>query len=465
MDSILHVAESEAPARTSQHAPAPRSLRAPLEVLNQAAGPAAELGIWLRALGSFLNVRNHPLTEVEYASVLARDYSNEVHIVRRALLAASRLTFQLVSSESSAGEILEEDGDDVAALDALTSVKSKTGFDSGISNAALIALAQSLGDLCNVCEAMLEARAVGLRAWTSVGRIFAREMEHLEAAHALARIADHYSVANLPVPLNTLAREAIKPDELSADISVVFSTLAGLLGYLRLVESFLHRDEPLKQTLPIFTLVHEEARHLQEFIETRAMRTEGLSETIFDALDGTNYAITMELRKVFAHELVGLSALRQAPPIYAKVESAHGLLRDSFQQSIVALAQLWDAEFDSARLFNSFQTKLEQSIALRNDLWTLLQLVGRAEKERDLFPIAQLVERLEAFSKTSLRYLMYKDWEACERFIEEAGAARGAIELAPVLNRFGAYLETLHGQVGMRAVLAGHQLDYKTTKV
>jgi hypothetical protein len=55
---------------------------------------------------------------------------------------------------------------------------------------------------------------------------------------------------------------------------------------------------------------------------------------------------------------------------------------------------------------------------------------------------------------------MFKDWEACERFIEEVGAARGAIELAPVLNRFSAYLETLLGQVNMRVVLADNPFDY-----
>jgi hypothetical protein len=55
---------------------------------------------------------------------------------------------------------------------------------------------------------------------------------------------------------------------------------------------------------------------------------------------------------------------------------------------------------------------------------------------------------------------MYKDWEACERFIEEVSAARGAIELTPVLHRFGAFLETLFNQVSMRTVLADHAFDY-----
>jgi hypothetical protein len=290
--------------------------------------------------------------------------------------------------------------------------------------------------------------------------VLARELDRSEVARTLERAAQTDAAAKLPQPLFELTQAIDAGDAFSTDILIVFSELARLLERLQFVETLLRRDQPLKQTLPIFCLVHEEARSLLDFIETRALRTEGLNENIFDALDGMNYAIAMELRKVFSRELVGLSALRHSPSIYARVENAHGLLRDCFQQSIVGLAQLFDPTLDGARLFNTFQTKLDQSLLLRGDLWTLLQLVRRAEKERDRHPISRLLERLDAFRDGSQRYLMYKDWEACERFIEEVSAARGAVEVTPVLHRFGAYLETLHGQVNMRAVLADHPFDY-----
>ena len=54
---------------------------------------------------------------------------------------------------------------------------------------------------------------------------------------------------------------------------------------------------------------------------------------------------------------------------------------------------------------------------------------------------------------------MYKDWEVLERFVEEASAAKSSTDLQPVLHRFHAFLETLFGQVNMRAVLADHPFD------
>jgi hypothetical protein len=420
---------------------------------------AYDLGVWLRALHSFFQVRNHPFTEAERAKIPERDWANEVRMTRQALLRSSQLTLRIMMSPKG-GEELFDNAEEAANLDILSQADARARPGAESVNHSLSELAEALGDLCAVCEALLETPAVSFHAWTSFGAIMTRELDRSEKAQELMQSAYQRAAAKLPTPLLELARAAITPPSLSADILIVFSDLARLLEHLRLIEDFLRRDHPLKQTLPLFTLVHEDAQALHDFIETRALRIEGMDHTVFDALDGTNYAIAMELRKVFAHELMGLTALHQAPPIYVKIENAHGLLRDCFQQSTVALAQLFDGSVDGAQLFKSFHTKLEQSLRLRHDLWMLLQIVRQAKEARGQYPLARVFERLADFRSGSLRYLMYKDWESCERFMEEVTAARGAVELGPVLHRFATYLETLHEHVSLRAVLAGYPFDY-----
>ena len=422
---------------------------------------ALRLGLMLRAIQSFFNVRNHPFSETEQSeATTARDWSSELRIARRCLLQSAQLALSL-------GEPRRSDKENASALagtndlslpDAMASADAQVEEPS--YDASVVALAETLSNLCVMCEALMEARVVSFHAWSQLGKIVSRELEREVLAQKLMRASDYYAASNLQAQLLNITRERGGASAQGADLRIIFTSLARMLQRLRVIETILRRDQPLKFLLPLFTLLHEEGRWLLEFIETRAMRTEGLDEGVFDTLDGTNYAISMELRKVFAHELVGLSSLRQPPAIYARVENAYGLLRDCFQQSTVALAQVFDPQLEGSQLFDTFQTKLQQSLALRGDLWTLLLLVRRAEKERDQRPVAPLLERLMEFREGSLRYLMYKDWEACERFMEEVAAARGAIELAPVLHRFGAYLETLHGQVNMRAVLANHPFEY-----
>ena len=421
--------------------------------------PVYKLGIWLWALRSFMDLRNYPFSDTDQAEILKRDWMNEAQIMWRALLQCSQLAIHLAGSDRADSMNLDN-SDEAEMLHALGSVASTDESYTSTTSRSLNSLIETLRNLCAVNEASLETRPLKFHVWTNMGKMITGELDRSEAAKVIIRTASHPTLANLQPSLLAITRHITIPRALGADMLIIFTNLAQLLERLRFIEFFLRNDRPLKQTLPIFTLIHEEARALNDFIATRALRIEGLNQASFDTLDATNYAITMELRKVFAHELVGVSALQQAPSIYVKIESAHGLLRDCFQQSTIALARLFDPTLDGQKLFDTLQTKLEQSLILRRDLWMLLQLVRQAHSERHSFPIARLVERLASFRDGSLHYLIYKDWETCERFIEEVSAARGATELAPVLHRFETYLETLHGLVNMRAVLADHPFDY-----
>lgn len=460
MNTSLPVKEEFQPTDT-YHGPSHYSERKS-HTSYEASEPRYELGLWLQAVRSFFRTRNHPFPEAEQSALLTRDWANELVIARQALLRVSQLTLRMVHLEDSSGPAVDQSGEDTS--------NEEDGVDvvdierRSFSRQSLVDLAEAAGDVCAICESLLEAPSVGFYAWTTVGRILSRELDRSAIALTLERAAFHHASSKLPTRLLEQVQSVKSTNEFNSDIEIIISDQARLLERLRIVDGCLKRDQPLKQTLPIFCLVHEEARLLMEFVDSRLHHPEYFERPVFDALDGMNYAIAMELRKVFARELVGLASLRQAPSIYARVENAHGLLRDCFQQSIVAVAQLLDPTIDVARLFDTFQTRLEQSLMLRKDLWALLQLVRRAEQERDKHPISRLIERLTEFREGSLRYLMYKDWEACERFMEEVAAARGAVEVTPVLHRFGAYLETLFGQVNMRGVLLDHAFDYSNVE-
>ncbi len=163
-----------------------------------------------------------------------------------------------------------------------------------------------------------------------------------------------------------------------------------------------------------------------------------------------------EFKKVYQYELTGLTDIRPTPLVRAKIESAQGLLNDSFQQTLVSFAWLIDPTLEARSLFPAFQTKLEQSLALRESLWRVMHAVQTAEKNPENYPIETLVKKLNFFTESNMRFLMYKDWETVERFIEEILKTQNKRDLTPILHRFGAYLETLFGQVNMRGVLANH---------
>jgi hypothetical protein len=425
----------------------------------EAREPRFELGLWLLALRSYFESGNHPFVDPVQSAVLTRDWSHEMVIARQAMLNVSLLALKILHLEGYTTSARHVVGSAENVGNAGENVDDVDSIDSRLS---LVDLAESIGDLATTCETLLRAPEVGFYAWSAIGNILSRELDHSDIARKFEQAASQNTDAELPGILLEPLQKLHLADDNESDIMSIVSNLCRLLQRLHFVDDCLQRDQPLKQTLPIFCLIYSESRMLLDFIDSRVLSV-GESETpVFEVLDGMNYAIAMELRKVFGRELIGLASIRQSPAIYARVENAHGLLRDCFQQSILSVAQLLDHSLDVARLFGTFQTRLQQSLTLRRDLWTLLQLVKRAEQERDHYPIARLLERLNVFREGSLRYLMYKDWEACERFMEEVAAARGAVEVTPVVHRFSAYLETLFGQVNMRNVLLDHEFDYSS---
>ena len=404
---------------------------------------ARELGTWLRALSSFFEPASHPPGWAGQAEAEARDYACETRVVRDVLIRCLQLIASPDEDESFGGFVLEEE---LSSGDA-------TARAEGGGEGALPALGEVLKDACGLCDALLEAPAVRAGAWAGLGGMLTRSLAQSAAASELIDAASEPPGGVLRESLSAVA-DRVAPDELGDDVLAVFSSLSLSLARLRFVEDSLKGDAQLKRLLPIFALIRAEAGQVLDLIENRALSVEGLEKGVRETLDGTAYAMRMELRKAFEHELDGVCTLRHPLLVFAKIENAYGLLLDCFQQSVVALAQCFEPSVEGGQLFPVFHTKLDQSLTLRRELWKLVRFVRRASQDANAYHTPLVLERLKAFEEGSLRLLMYKDREPFERFVEETEVARGPAELSAVLHRFEAFLETLFGQVNMRAVLA-----------
>jgi hypothetical protein len=176
---------------------------------------------------------------------------------------------------------------------------------------------------------------VAFKTFTSMGKLINREIKQCRYIEMLVayKFKVHYDRVENPAIAALVKRVA--HEGLRQDLAKVFLELFRLLRYLEFIERDLNHDRPLKHSLLVFSLVNSELRQLFDFIETRICRHPEVSEQCIDTLDATIFAMSQEIKKVFSHELVGLVYLRHAPPIFAKVENSHGLLKNSLQQSIV----------------------------------------------------------------------------------------------------------------------------------
>jgi hypothetical protein len=410
---------------------------------------ARELTSWLSALPHFFELKNHPLCDAGGGHPLDRNYIAETHILKQVL----RRCLHLCLISGAEGQTGHMPGGDV---DLLTPVISDELMSRG-QDASHAAIWTRLSELYGACHAFCEARKIDLRSWSSLGMLLSREFEGSEAQGWLRRCSPGRDLRHRLSELCRLSESACAHDS-ADDVCSVLDSFAYCLDQLSLVSLLLTCDRPLKMTLPLFTHVHGRARAAVATLEKMALKDADGGAEFYEVFDSAGYAVGMELNKVFSHELVGLAASRHPPTIYAKIENSHGLLRDCFQQTILSLAQAFDPTLDRAKIFDTLDTKLQQSLRLRADLWAISELIRRVEHEHK--PLAPLVARLQSFQEGAMRHLMYKDWESFERFVAEISAARGAAELGPVLHRFATYLDALFNQISMRAVLADQPFDY-----
>jgi hypothetical protein len=419
-----------------------------------------ELEMWVKCFDRFFSVRNHPMSEQETRDVVRRDFSEEIKIVRSVSLRMSHLCTELMTEErAEAGDFdryVENHLNREYVIDAYIEklTQQPTPEDS------LALLTESLADLRAIIDDLSNLPRVSFTTFTSLGKIVNREIKRcryidLLVAYKFKPQFDRIENERLAAVVKEIASE-----QLRQDLARILLELFHLLHYLSFVADDLEKDKPLKNSLLIFSLINSEVRLLLEFIEKNVLRLRNLPAEVFPAIDACAYALTMELRKIFGRELVGFVYLKQAPPIYAKVENAHGLLRDSFQQSIIALAHVFEPALLGSDVFPNYQTKLDQSLIVRLDIWKLLVFARRFVESGTKEGVATVIERIALFRDASLKNLMYKDWDSYESFLEEIIVARRIEDVFQILHRFSVYLETLLGHVNLRSVLVPHPFDY-----
>lgn len=424
-----------------------------------------ELEVWIRCFDRFFRIRNHPFTETELREIVRRDFSEELKIVRSVSLRMSQLCTEIISldrTDSSyfgqyvESEILQSDG---------TWRYDDKPLKSGTPEDSLSLLIESLADLRPIFESLTQAPFVNFQTFTSVGKLLSRELQRSRFIAPLLNNKFKPEFDRIEHPELTAIIKGISASDLRQDIAQVFLESFRMLRYLQFIGEDLRADRPLKRTLLLFSLIYSEIRALLEFIDSRVLTSNALEEEQRDMIDGGSYALRMELDKVFGKELVGFVNLRQAPPIYAKVENSHGLLRNCLQQTIVGVANAFNPKLTGSEVFPDFQTFRDQSKQLRSDLWRVIMHLRYYEAHAEEAHDGALMEQLVAFRDGSMRYLMFRDWEQLERLHDDLVAATTPDAIRRQLHLFATYLETLLGQINLRAVLINDPFDYPEVKI
>jgi hypothetical protein len=248
--------------------------------------------------------------------------------------------------------------------------------------------------------------------------------------------------------------ETVEPARARGLMENVFDDLNRLLGYVEQLKAVLDSAEGITHALLLLEALRAEALATAYGLDSEC-EAGHLPSDLSEELERTGFAVRHELRAVFGRVVVGVEHLEDASEARSRLAEAHDLLRNCFQQSTIALAQLLRPSFDGADIFEDLRVKRENSRRLYEDLDALLRSARSAERRTDRLSLTLFNARLEHFRCDSMRHLMKKDTETCLSFVEDFRALPVQGE-APrfFLHRFSCYLEILVKHVSMRSVLS-----------
>jgi len=390
------------------------------------------LGAWLAGLDSYIASGGVTFTDHVGASG-AEDHIRDLRLARGALQRCVRMTFMIITSP---------DG---------------VPLDAAVSADELRELSAAFRETLFMAESLDRAGTLSLIEWQTWCGVFRDRFADIPAYTKLIMLTETGGEDHLPEILQNTGAGMIEPHP---ELDVILPRFGRILRMLDIIGEMLEADEPLKPALLIFAKVNEMTQELINYLNQRVERAPDASDEFLGSLDGAAYMASIELKKVVQQELAGLSSIRPSTTVYARIEAAHALLTESFQYLLSGFARQIDPEVDVFSLFPSFGVKLDRSIVLRKKIYDVLTIVQKAEQQPEDANITKMNQALIAYMDDGVESMFYKDTETFERFVEEILVTREKKDLVPILHRFGAYLETLFGQVNMRAVLQKHPFEH-----
>ncbi len=411
-----------------------------------------EMEMWLKGIERFFDLDCLPLSAFERSHASLKNYVEEVAVVRQGIGHLALVTTHLL------GEGKEDLASFLLYLDSQVSrgtAQPDSTRRKGSAESELAGVVEKFDDFSKVLDEMSRGPFLPLQTYLSIGRILVGTLRGERNLGILFRenlrpVLDRASKQSLSRVLSSVP----DPSQKTA-LAAIFVELFKGLRYTEMIQDVISSPVTAKRSLLVFSLIQAEAGDLCRFVKRRLLPRFSEGTVLYENLDRLGFSTEMEVKKVMEVELVDVALMKDPKLVFGRLENACGILRDLFQQNIIALADTYSSEVDGRALFPDYRTRLEQSVRLRDDLWSLVLATAGFQKTPDKKGLKALLDGLDEFRRGSMRHLMFKDWSLFERFHSGFSRERSPRTFVPAAHQFEVFLRTLVREIGKRSVLSG----------
>jgi hypothetical protein len=263
--------------------------------------------------------------------------------------------------------------------------------------------------------------------------------------------------------------KSIPSTEIKKFFSVIYLYLFRFLRYLNHIDITSQYSVSLNSSLVILILLRTEINSFQNYIKKilDTIEDEGLKML----LTSISYQFSMETRRVYLQELREIVRKKAPQHFRGKIENSQGILKNMTEQTIVQLAQFYKENIQGEDIFDSFTTKLEQSMKLREDIYVLHKFLTLIEEQTvspdhksDIFK--SLKNFMFYFESFTFKLLRYDDYDEFASFFHDLFSLKqfDFYKIQDKIHNFNVFLETTIRHLSNRAEFMGKPLNIERTE-
>ncbi len=423
----------------------------------------SELDVLLRALDRFFNIENLPLSKEDIPN---KDFTPELRVVRDVILRTLGLLEAVIPEGRRNAYWFQKFAVAKYLNDRKRDAFREQLYTQDIPEKSLLLLYDSFVNLRGVVTELLKGENVPYLTFVNIGQITGKDLrENLHFNPFRKDLNPEFDV--IENPLISKIVKGIRQKETKKCVSILLLSLFRFLRCLRHAESSA-RFGSLHSALAIILLLRSEITIFSAAMEAVSV---GLpDESLQMLLRSLLYQFSVESKRVYRQELRGTLVSGPSPHLKGTIENCHGILRNLCEQSIIQVVQFFMPDIRGEEVFESFMTKLQQSLRLREDLLVLhrfLQLAESADSpEARTRILGAMRNYMLYFQSFTFRLLRFDDYEEFSSFFGRVFAfdpdgkeEKDLDKLIDQTKHFGIFVETCLRHLANRAELVDRPHD------
>ncbi len=426
-----------------------------------------ELDVFLRALDRFFNTENLPVADEDLSN---RNFYEELLTVSDAILRVLGILEVIIPESKKNAYWFQKFAETKYLSSHKRDMFRQALYSQDTPEKSLYLLYDAFNNFKGVITDLIRTRNISYRGFTNIGHLINKEIRENVYFNPFKRnintdfdIITSHEIAQIVKQLEDKA--------LKKHLSTVYIYLFRLVRFIGFIDISTQRMVSLNSALIILILLRAEIRVFLAYLDTSIKKIHDPELAML--LQSISYQFSMESKRVFMQELKNVHRKKALKTYRGKLENSTGILRNLTEQTIVQLSQHFYPDIKGEDIFESFVTKLEQSLRLREDIFVLHTFitifdrhVGNPDKRGKIF--VSLKNYMLYFESFTFRFLRHDDYEEFAVFFndihsvsEETVHGFDFHTVYDKIKHFKIYLEAALRNISNRAELVDISIDTK----